>query len=146
MVYWEDCVEGEEIPALSVKIGPAQLFMMSAVTLNPHRIHYDESWAKHEGYEERVIHGPFHGELIIQTIQQWLGVEGWLKRLEYSNRRYAVLGDTLVGRGRVARVYEDGGLHLADLDAWSEKENGEITAPGTATVVLPTRSASIRVP
>jgi hydroxyacyl-ACP dehydratase HTD2-like protein with hotdog domain len=144
--YWEDRFEGEEIPPLSVTLGPAQLFMMSAVTLNPHRIHYDEGWAKHEGYEERVIHGPFHGEVIIQTLQQWLGTDGWLVRLEYSNRHYAVLGDTLTGRGRVTRVYELDGQHLADLEVHAERQDGQFTAPGTATVMLATRQAPITIP
>lgn len=74
MIVWDECVVGDEVPVLAATIGPAQLFMMSAVTLNPHRIHYDQAWAQHEGYEERVIHGPFHGEVIIQTVQNWLGV------------------------------------------------------------------------
>lgn len=144
--FWEDLAEGQEIPSLSVTLGAAQLFMMSAVTLNAHRIHYDEAWARHEGYEERVIHGPFHGEVIVQTVQRWLGTEGWLAGLECTNRRYAVLGDTLTGRGRVTRLYEQDGQHRADLDVWAERQDGQVTAPGTATVVLPTRQAPLVLP
>ncbi len=145
MVLWDDCTVGDEIPVLTATIGAAQLFMMSAVTLNPHRIHYDEGWARHEGYEERVIHGPFHGEVIIQTLQTWVGSTGWLMELEYSNRRYAVLGDTLTGHGRISKVYEEDGRHLVDLEVWAENQRGETTAPGSATVVLPTRESSIAV-
>lgn len=144
--FWEDLEVGGEIPALTFTPDAAQLFLMSAITLNPHRIHYDEAWAKHEGYEERVIHGPFHGEVIIQTIQHWLGTGGWLKKLEYSNRRYAVLGDTLTGRGRITRLFEEGGNHLAELEVWAEKGPDEVTAPGTAVVVLPTRTSPVAVP
>jgi len=144
MIFWDDCVVGDEIPVLTATIGSAQLFLMSAVTLNPHRIHYDEGWARHEGYEERVIHGPFHGEVIIQTVQNWLGSTGWLRELEYSNRRYAILGDKLAGHGRILRMYVEGGRNLADLDVWVENQNGEVTAPGTATVVLPSRESPIQ--
>lgn len=145
MVFWDDCAVGDEIPVLTAEIGPAQLFMMSAVTLNPHRIHYDEGWARHEGYEERVIHGPFHGEVIIQTLQSWVGSTGWLMELEYSNRRYAVLGDTLTGHGRISKVYQDGGRNLVDLEVWAENQRGETTAPGTATVVLPSHGLPIEI-
>ena len=145
MILWEECVVGDEIPVLTATIGSAQLFMMSAVTLNPHRIHYDEGWARHEGYEERVIHGPFHGEVIVQTIQNWLGGTGWLKELEYSNRRYAVLGDELTGHGRISRVYVEEERNLVDLEVWVENQRGETTAPGTAIVVLPSRDTPIRI-
>lgn len=144
--FWEDLSVGDEIPPLSFTPGAAQLFMMSAITLNPHRIHYDEAWARHEGYEERVVHGPFHGEVIIQTLQRWIGTDGWLKKLEYSNRRYAVLGDTLTGRGRITRLFEEDGNHLVELEVWAEKGSDEVTAPGTALVVLPTRERSVSIP
>lgn len=148
LVYWEDLQEGREIPSLTYDFTPSKLFQMSAVTNNVHRIHYDEAWANHEGYEERVVHGPFHGEMLVQTLQRWIGPNGWLKALEFSNRRYAVLGEPLTGRGTITRLYEEGGLHLADVDIRVEKGTDEIvvTAPGTATVALPTRNAPVPIP
>ena len=144
-VYWEDLKEGDDIPALTYEFSAAKLFQMSAVTNNNHRIHYDEGWANHEGYEERVIHGPFHGEVLAQTLQRWVGSSGWLKKLQYSNRRYAVLGEPLTGQGTITRLYEEDGQHLADLDVRAEKGPDQVTAPGTATVVLPTRDAPISI-
>lgn len=145
-VYWEDLQEGAEIPPFEANIGTVQLFQMSAVTNNTHRIHYDLPWAQHEGYENIVIHGPFHGEVLAQTLQRWIGPTGWLTRLAYSNRRYAVLGDTLTGRGRITRLYEEAGRHCADLMVWVEKGPEQTTAPGTATVVLPTHSQPVQIP
>lgn len=149
-VYWEDLAEGQDIPPLTYEFTAAKLFQMSAVTLNVHRIHYDEGWARHEGYEERVIHGPFHGELIVQTLQRWLGSTGWLRKIEYSNRRYAVLGETMTGRGRITRLFRDGDRHLAELEVWAEKHalDGQdvVTAPGTALVELPTRTQAVSIP
>ena len=80
-VYWEDLKEGDEIPDFPCEFSASKLFQLSAVTQNVHRIHYDRDWAEHEGYEERVIHGPFHGEVIIQTLEELgrdhrLGEEG----------------------------------------------------------------------
>lgn len=149
-VYWDDLTEGQEIPAFTYEFNAAKLFQMSAVTLNVHRIHYDEAWAQHEGYEERVIHGPFHGEVIVQTLQRWIGSSGWLRKIEYSNRRYAVLGEPMTGRGRITRLFVDGERHCAELEVWAEKRglDGEtgVTAPGSALVVLPTRDQPIQVP
>ncbi|MCA9846424.1 MAG: acyl dehydratase [Dehalococcoidia bacterium] len=146
IAYWEDLAVGEEIPPFEITPTAVQLFQLSAVTWNSHRIHYDAAWAQHEGYEERVIHGPFQAEILVQTLQRWLGTTGWLKKLAFSNRRYAVLGETLTGRGHITTLREEGGNHFADLDVWVEKGPGQVTTPGTATVVLPTRAARILVP
>ncbi len=145
-VYWEDLEVGQEIPPFEITPTAVQLFQLSAVTWNSHRIHYDLEWARHEGYEERVIHGPFQAEILVQTLQRWLGTTGWLKKIAFSNRRYAVLGETLTGRGRITALREEGDTNLADLDVWVEKARDQVTTPGTATVVLPTRAARIHVP
>lgn len=55
----------EEVPASlpwrqTVTIGPVDLFRFSALTGNPHRIHYDRPYAMDtEGYPGLVVHGPF---------------------------------------------------------------------------------------
>ena len=145
-VYWEDLEQGQEIPSYQVDATAVQLFQLSAITWNSHRIHYDLEWAKHEGYEERVIHGPFQAEILVQTLQRWLETEGWLQKISFANRRYAVLGDTLTGRGRITGLREEDGNHFADLDVWVEKGPEQVTTPGAATVMLPTRDQAIRVP
>ncbi len=145
-VYWEDLEQGQEILSYQVDATAVQLFQLSAITWNSHRIHYDLDWAKHEGYEERVIHGPFQAEILVQTLQRWLGTTGWLQKLSFANRRYAVLGETLTGRGRITGLREENGNHFADLDVWVEKGPEQVTTPGSATVMLPTRDQAIRVP
>jgi 3-methylfumaryl-CoA hydratase len=55
----------EEVPAglpwrRTVTAGPVTLFRFSALTGNPHRIHYDRPYAMEvEGYPGLVVHGPF---------------------------------------------------------------------------------------
>ncbi|MBV1914440.1 MAG: hypothetical protein KUG72_03585 [Pseudomonadales bacterium] len=145
-VYWEDLKEGQEIPAKSIAISAAQLFQVSAATCNTHRIHFDTLWAQHEGYEERVIHGPVQGEILVQTIESWIGTDGWLRKINFSNRRYAVVDENLTGKGKVTRLFQDNGQSFAELEVWVEKDSGEVTVPGTATVELPTRERAIEVP
>jgi 3-methylfumaryl-CoA hydratase len=44
---------------------PVMLFRFSALTFNAHRIHYDENYTRDvEGYDERVVHGPFIATLL----------------------------------------------------------------------------------
>lgn len=55
----------EEAPAglpwrRAVKADPVSLFRFSAITFNPHRIHYDKPYAMEvEGYPGLVVHGPY---------------------------------------------------------------------------------------
>ena len=55
----------EEVPAgmpwrRTITAGPVVMFRFSALTGNPHRIHYDRPYAmKVEGYPGLVVHGPF---------------------------------------------------------------------------------------
>ena len=143
--YWEDLEVGQEISSYTVDASAVALFQLSAVTWNSHRIHYDLAWAKHEGHEERVIHGPFQTEMLVQMLQRWLGTTGWLQKISFSHRRAAVLGETLTGRGRITGLREEDGNHFADLEVWVEKGPDQVTTPGTATVVLPTRDRPIHV-
>lgn len=55
-------------------------------------------------------------------------------------------GETLTGRGRITALRKEGGRHFADLDVWVEKAPDQVTTPGEATVVLPTRAAPVHVP
>ena len=57
--------EHEEVPGdlpwrRTISPGPVVLFRFSALTGNPHRIHYDRPYAMElEGYPGLVVHGPF---------------------------------------------------------------------------------------
>lgn len=149
-LMWPYVTEGDLLPPFTVTIGAAQLFQLSAVMNLAHRIHYDLEWARHEGYPNVVIHAPFHGEVMVQMIRNWMGPSGWLKKISYQNRHYAVLGETLTGSGVITRRYEEGDLFLVDLKLEVSKPgpDGEriVTAPGTATVALPTRAAQVPIP
>lgn len=53
---------------LRLRVDEALLFRFSALTYNAHRIHYDHSWVREEGYADLVVHGPLQalmmGELL----------------------------------------------------------------------------------
>jgi hypothetical protein len=63
-------------------------------------------------------------------------------RLYGELRRFNVVGDTTWIKGKVTRTYVEDGRYLVDLDVWAENQRGEVTAPGRATVQLPSRQDS----
>jgi 3-methylfumaryl-CoA hydratase len=47
------------------------LFRFSAVTWNPHRIHYDRDYVtKVEKYPDLVVHGPFTAVLLLELVRE----------------------------------------------------------------------------
>ena len=52
---------GDELAAETRNASRAQLFLYSAATHNPHRIHYDRDYALTEGHVDIIVHGPLQG-------------------------------------------------------------------------------------
>jgi hypothetical protein len=81
-----------------------------------------------------VLAGPF------ASLTNWVGDDGWLRRLRVEIRRFNLMGDTTWCRGRVTGTRrDDDGRGRLDLAVWAEDQRGETTAKGVAIVELPTR-------
>ena len=46
-------------------------------------------------------------------------------------------------KGKVVRKYIHDSFPLVDVEVWAENQRGEVTAPGFATVALPSRDPRI---
>lgn len=125
---------GDELPAVTRQASRAQLFLYSAATHNPHRIHYDREYAAVEGHPDVLVHGPLQGAWLSQYVTDWAGANGRMLTLTWQNRRSAVPEQDYTFRGTVTAVDGDTvtvALRLEDAD-------GNVLMPGTATVRLPT--------
>lgn len=111
------------------------LFLYNAVIWNPHRIHFDEPYTtqieKHPGL---VVDGPLQGDWLSQAVMEWLGDDGELMQLEYSNRRAAYLGERLRTGGEVVEIDRDTGT--VTLDIYIKNADDKVIAPGRAIVRL----------
>jgi len=79
---------------------PVSLFRYSALTFNPHRIHYDRPYAMGiEGYPGLVVHGPFSQQCLLDLLRDHVGAS---PIADFTMRARAPLFDvapfTLVGR------------------------------------------------
>lgn len=127
---------GTELPSRHYTATNVSLFLYNAAVWNPHRIHYDESYATDvEGHAGVVIDGPLQGDWISQIALNWLGDAGHLKRFSYSNRMAAHLGDTVTSGGRVTAI--DPVTGDVELELFITNEAGDVITPGSATVSLP---------
>ena len=140
-LYYEDVEVGTEVSPLEKRPGYAQLFMFSAVARNVHRIHYDQAYASEEEHPDVLVQGPLHGAFVAQMLTDWIGVEGFLKRLTYANRGRAVPGDILTCKGKATGKSEEGGQYMVECEVWEENQRGEVLVSGSAVVILPSRQA-----
>jgi 3-methylfumaryl-CoA hydratase len=129
---------GDLLPERQFKLDNVQLFLYNSALWNAHRIHYDYPYATDvEGYPGLVIAGPLLGDWITQCVIEWLGDDGKLTSVEYSNRKASYIGETLRSGGKVVSSEQDSGT--VELDMYIKNEADEVITPGTAIVRFPVK-------
>tara|TARA_R100001509_G_scaffold153425_1_gene114294 strand:- start:580 stop:1014 length:435 start_codon:yes stop_codon:yes gene_type:complete len=128
---------GEALPERQFTPDNVQLFLYNAVLFNAHRIHFDAPYAKEvEGYPGLVIAGPMLGDWLNQCVEEWLGDDGRLVSIDYSNRQASYIGETLTTGGKVLAFDPTSGE--IELELFVRNEAGDVITPGTAVAVLNT--------
>ena len=126
---------GQELPRRVFETDTIQQFLYNAVLWNAHKIHFDHPYATGvEGYSGLVVAGPLLGDWLNQCVVDWLGEQGRLLSIEYSNRRAAYVGDTVRSTARVVAVERE--KHEVVIDVAIINERDEVLVPGTAVVLL----------
>ncbi|MCP5025028.1 MAG: acyl dehydratase [Actinomycetia bacterium] len=132
-----DVAVGDDLPVMAKNASRAQLFLYSAASFNPHRIHYDREYAAFEGHPDILVHGPLQGSWLTQFLTDWIGPKGRLRNVTWQNRASAFPEQDLEFRGRITGV--DAGSGEVELEVWEQTAEGRVLMPGTAKVVLPVR-------
>lgn len=124
---------GDKLPEREFKPDNVQSMLYNAVLWNGHRIHFDEPYARDvEGYPGLVIAGPLLGDWLHQCLEEWLGDDGRIASIEYSNRIASYIGETLRSGGTVTRCDTNKGE--VEVDVFVRNVAGEVITPGVAIV------------
>ncbi len=137
--YWEDVEAGQELEGFSLDITQRRAYLQVSGSQDWYPVHFDQGFARKAGHADVFMNTGFLQAALVRLITDWIGDEGFLKRLRFEMRRQQRPGDTMVCRGRVTGKYEEAGTGCVDLEVWAENEREGVTTPGTATVVLPKR-------
>ena len=105
---------------------PVLLFRYSALTFNPHRIHYDLRYCREEeGYPGLVVHGPLQATLLLDLLHR-AHPQRRVKRFEFKALRpvfdtapFALCGQ-LSDDGRAARLWTRDAQGFMAMDATAE--------------------------
>ena len=103
------------------------------------RGHAESKMAREVGMPGSYDVGPQRISWMGQLMTNWMGDDGFLRRLNVAVRRPNIFGDVSWCRAKVVDKRTEEGAHLVDLEVWVDNQLGETTAKGTAVVELPSR-------
>jgi len=104
------------------------------------RCHWDPAFAQKAGNPTTYDYGRMRECWLIHLCTDWMGDDAWLWKLDCEFRRFNFVGDTHWMRGSVARkLLAPGGRPAVELELSGENQRGELTTPGRATILLPSR-------
>jgi 3-methylfumaryl-CoA hydratase len=107
-------------PSLTLDVDERLMFRFSALTYNAHRIHYDRTFVKEEGYDDLLVHGPLQALMMGELFRRH-GVS--LVGREYSYRLVA----PMVGSQTMTVTAGEGGI---ETEAEVLAADGRLTARG----------------
>ena len=103
------------------------------------RLHWEPERAQDLGLATSYDYGAMREIWLTHAVTDWMGNDAWLYLLRCEHRKFNYIGDTTWINGKVAGKRIDGEHYVVDLELHCTNQRGEVTTPGTATVILPSR-------
>lgn len=112
------------------------------------RVHWDPAFARRSGNPTTFDYGRMRETWLVHLCTDWMGDDAWLWKLDCEFRRFNYVGDTQWLRGTVTRRYlAEGDRPAVDVELAATNQRGELTTPGHATILLPSRQRGpVRLP
>jgi 3-methylfumaryl-CoA hydratase len=121
---------GDVLPPLKHTATALQLFRYSAVTWNPHRIHFDESYAREEGHAGLALHSHLRAALALRCVTEGLGPDWQVTNFAYRLRQPVYAPADLIYTARVTAAEAD----TLTVELSEETASGELGFEGKAQV------------
>ena len=113
---------------------------------HPHRGHWEPAFARKIGVPGIYDIAVQRTAWIATLLTNWMGDDGWLRRVWCEFRRFNVEGDTTWMTGKVVGKRVDGRSHLVEIEVESVNQRGEHSTPGGGWVILPSHDTQSWVP
>jgi hypothetical protein len=141
-VYWDDAVEGYELPGYDLYLSETKIAEQVSGSQDFYAVHHDRPFARAGGHPDIFVNTSFTRAALGRLLTDFAGLDGWVRRMSFAMRKMNRPGDTMRMRGRVTRRYvAEDGAPCVDVDLWVENDREGVTTPATATVMLPRRPA-----
>jgi hypothetical protein len=110
------------------------------------RLHWEQEWANELGIPVSYDYGAIREVILTNIVTNWMGDDGWLWKLSCQHRKFVYTGDTYWLKGKVKDKRKSAAGHEVELELWIENQWGTVVTPGSAVVLLPTRSQPVELP
>ncbi len=101
------------------------------------RLHWDPGWAQEIGAARTYDYGMMRMMWLGHLCTDWMGDDAWLTRLRCEFRKFNYIGDLQTISGTVTAKPAPG---VVEVTLASTNQRGEVTCPGDATILLPSRA------
>ena len=89
---------------------------------------------------------PQRASWFASAITNWMGDDGVIKRIRMEARRFNLQGDTTFISGKVVKKYMKDKCALVDIEMTGINQRGDLSSPGFATVMLPSKDPTTKIP
>lgn len=110
------------------------------------RLHWEPQRAQELGLPTSYDYGGLRETWLTHLLTDWMGDDAWLWKLRCEHRKFNYVGDVTWVRGTVVDKQEVDGRHEVHLEVTCTNQRGEVTTPGSAVVLLPSRSTRVELP
>jgi acyl dehydratase len=108
--------------------------------------HHRENFAREVGVPGMYDYLPQRACWFATALVNWMGDDAVLKRLRMEARMFNIQGDTTFIGGTIVKKYMKDRCALVDIEMKGVNQRGELGSPGFATVMLPSKDVSTRLP
>jgi hypothetical protein len=116
--------KGDYDPGLNIYVRPSMFDVKTMADRGVPRIH--DAGAQRNAWRNMVL-------------TNWMGDDGFLWKSRAEVRGFNEEGDVTWCRARVTKKYVQNSKCCVDINCWCENQRDEVTMPGEATVILPSR-------
>jgi len=111
------------------------------------RVHWDPAMAQLTGLPTTYDAGVERIAWVSHLVTNWMGDDGFLRKLSVNMRNFVFTGDTVWIKGKVADKYIKGNEHFVEIEINGFNQRGEDTAPSRAWALLPSHaSGPVKIP
>jgi acyl dehydratase len=103
------------------------------------RLHWEPERARELGIPTSYDYGGMREIWMMHALTDWMGDDAWLARLRCQHRKFNYLGDTSWVTGTVVGKRREDKHAVVDFELQITNQVREVTTPGTASVILPSR-------
>ena len=139
-LYYEDVKIGDTLPEFRRETGFMEWGRYAGANEEYVAIHEDDEAGIKSGLPGGIGMGNLRFNYVQNMLSDWMGENGWIRQCSLQYRGMNYKNDWVVTKGTVTATYKQGEEYLVDLDVHTENGKGEVTAPGKATVSLPSHN------